>query len=175
MRALSLTQPWATLIALGEKRIETRSWGTPYRGPILIHAAKSLSGVGGVTGLHDACEHIDEIRDALAESCDEDPNEICIEWQFALPRGVIVAVAELVDVQVMTAGWIHAQEQIRPAELPLGFYEPGRRAWILDEVRALADPVVCNGQQLGGGRVTAQGLWTPPADVVEQVTAAVPS
>lgn len=39
MRALTLWQPWASLVALGVKAIETRSWGTAYRGPLLIHAA----------------------------------------------------------------------------------------------------------------------------------------
>ncbi len=28
MKAITIHQPWATLIALGEKRFETRSWGT---------------------------------------------------------------------------------------------------------------------------------------------------
>lgn len=40
MKALSLWQPWASAIALGAKRVETRSWETLYRGPLLIHAAK---------------------------------------------------------------------------------------------------------------------------------------
>jgi len=40
MKALTLTQPWATLVILGVKRIETRGWATPYRGRIAIHAAK---------------------------------------------------------------------------------------------------------------------------------------
>ncbi len=38
MKALSLWQPWASLIALGVKTIETRSWATNYRGPLAIHA-----------------------------------------------------------------------------------------------------------------------------------------
>src|SRR3954451_22243677 len=38
--ALTLTQPWATLVAIGAKQIETRSWGTSYRGWLAIHAAK---------------------------------------------------------------------------------------------------------------------------------------
>ena len=42
--ALSLWQPWASAIALGLKKIETRSWYTPYRGPLLIHAAKTRQG-----------------------------------------------------------------------------------------------------------------------------------
>lgn len=40
MLALSIKQPWAFLIASGQKDIENRSWPTKYRGPILIHAGK---------------------------------------------------------------------------------------------------------------------------------------
>ena len=32
MKALSLMEPWAALIAAGVKSIETRSWRTAYRG-----------------------------------------------------------------------------------------------------------------------------------------------
>ena len=39
MKVLSLTQPWASLVALGEKKFETRSWKTPYIGPLAIHAS----------------------------------------------------------------------------------------------------------------------------------------
>lgn len=38
MKALTIRQPWASLIAHGVKTIETRSWRTHYRGPIAIHA-----------------------------------------------------------------------------------------------------------------------------------------
>lgn len=31
MSILIFTQPWATLVAIGAKRIETRSWSTTYR------------------------------------------------------------------------------------------------------------------------------------------------
>ncbi len=40
MKALSIKQPWANAIASGEKTIETRSWGTPYRGLLLICSSK---------------------------------------------------------------------------------------------------------------------------------------
>lgn len=40
-RCISLWQPWATLIAIGEKKIETRSWNPYYRGWMAIHAAKT--------------------------------------------------------------------------------------------------------------------------------------
>jgi len=36
LKALSLWQPWASLMALGVKRIETRSWQTQHRGPLII-------------------------------------------------------------------------------------------------------------------------------------------
>lgn len=42
MKAITLHQPWASLIALGVKTVETRSWNTNYRGTLAIHA-----------GLHD--------------------------------------------------------------------------------------------------------------------------
>lgn len=42
MKAISLWQPWASLMAEGLKRNETRHWATSYRGPILIHATKRM-------------------------------------------------------------------------------------------------------------------------------------
>lgn len=41
MKALSVKQPWANLIATGEKTIETRRWQTPYRGPLLIVSSRN--------------------------------------------------------------------------------------------------------------------------------------
>ena len=43
MKALSIRQPWAWLIANGYKDIENRSWPTGYRGQFLIHAAKGMT------------------------------------------------------------------------------------------------------------------------------------
>lgn len=44
MKALSIIQPWASLIAVGIKDIENRTWRTNYRGEFLIHSsAKRLS------------------------------------------------------------------------------------------------------------------------------------
>ena len=37
-----MTQPWASLVAIGENTIETRSWSTRYRGRLAIHAAKGF-------------------------------------------------------------------------------------------------------------------------------------
>lgn len=41
MKALSIKQPWANLIASGKKTIETRLWATDYRGPLLIVSSKT--------------------------------------------------------------------------------------------------------------------------------------
>lgn len=40
MKALSVKQPWASMIASGEKTIETRTWETSYRGRLLIVSSK---------------------------------------------------------------------------------------------------------------------------------------
>lgn len=40
-KALSVKQPWANMIAAGEKTIETRRWATEYRGPLLIVSTKA--------------------------------------------------------------------------------------------------------------------------------------
>jgi len=41
IKALTVCQPYAELIARGEKLIENRTWATDYRGPLAIHAGKS--------------------------------------------------------------------------------------------------------------------------------------
>lgn len=50
MKALSLRQPWAWLIAAGIKDTENRGWPTKFRGRFLIHASKSkeikVQGIG---------------------------------------------------------------------------------------------------------------------------------
>jgi len=40
IKAISLKQPWANLVTSGKKTIETRTWKTSYRGPILIVSSK---------------------------------------------------------------------------------------------------------------------------------------
>jgi hypothetical protein len=41
MKAISIKQPWANLIASGKKTIETRQWPTEYRGPLLIVSSRA--------------------------------------------------------------------------------------------------------------------------------------
>lgn len=42
MKALTIKQPWASLIIEGYKKHEFRSWKTSYRGKIYIHAGLSI-------------------------------------------------------------------------------------------------------------------------------------
>ena len=42
IKCLSVRQPWASLIVNGTKTIENRSWRTHYRGPLLIHASRTV-------------------------------------------------------------------------------------------------------------------------------------
>lgn len=43
MKALSIRQPWATLIIDGHKDIENREWSTRVRGWVAIHASKGCT------------------------------------------------------------------------------------------------------------------------------------
>ena len=72
MKALSLRQPWASLIADGRKTIETRTWRTHYRGPLAIHASARpyedlpTGGIVAVAWLYD-CRPM--IADDEAQAC----------------------------------------------------------------------------------------------------------
>jgi hypothetical protein len=119
MRALTLTQPWATEIALGHKRIETRSWRTNYRGPVLIHAAR---------GFPLAARRFAEAERGVGRLPER------------LPLSAIVARARIRDV--MPTG--EARYIASALEVHLGDYSPGRFAWILEDVAPL-EPVFCRG------------------------------
>jgi hypothetical protein len=50
MKVITIIQPWATLIAINEKRFETRSWATKYRGPLATNPYPSKGSKGyGIT------------------------------------------------------------------------------------------------------------------------------
>ena len=45
MKALTIKEPWASLIVQGFKKYEFRSWKTNYRGKVLIHAGLSKENI----------------------------------------------------------------------------------------------------------------------------------
>jgi ASCH domain len=59
MKCLSLKQPFADLLALGEKTTELRKWNTKFRGKFLIHASKNMD--------IEACERLDIDIDKLTK------------------------------------------------------------------------------------------------------------
>lgn len=40
--AISIRQPWAELVVSGRKRMEIRTWIDPYRGPLWVHASRTV-------------------------------------------------------------------------------------------------------------------------------------
>ncbi len=79
MIALSVKQPWASMIASGKKTIETRTWTTAYRGPILICAGQSPDVA--------AMRRFGVVPDG---------------WEDRYPPGVALCVVQLLDVTPMT-------------------------------------------------------------------------
>lgn len=70
MKALSVKQPWANFIASGRKTIETRTWTTRYRGPLLIVSSKepNIAPAGSAVAIANlvACRHMTSADEAAA-------------------------------------------------------------------------------------------------------------
>lgn len=147
MYAITFIEPWATLIRLGVKSIETRTWAPPSRDlldtRIAIHAGKKLERNPGPV-----------IERVLAERLG--PN-----WRKELPLGQVVATARL-------AGWVRVRDFEPVAGLalhhpysevgctqgrgstpvdPWGDFRPSRWLWFLADVRPLDRPVAARGYQ----------------------------
>lgn len=123
IKAITLWQPWASLVAAGVKRHETRHWKTDYRGPIAIHAAQRLDLAG----------------------C---PDQLCADvlgqfWAKEIPLGAVVAVARLTACHQAHI----VADHITPADREAGNFARGRFAWELQDIRALIDPVPATGRQ----------------------------
>lgn len=136
MKVISLLQPWASLVVMGYKQIETRSWNTKYRGPLLIHASKKYTR--------------EQIK--LGEKFNMNYGA-GLGFTEDLPVGQIIGSVNLVETfsteRVFTgAGGIVFTKNstvivdkelrmmnITKAEEAFGDYSPGRHGWLL------ADPV----------------------------------
>lgn len=139
MKALSLWQPWASLVAVGAKTVETRSWSTDYRGPLAIHSTQNWSRE------HRELANTGALRDSLV-AAGLDPGD--------LPLGRIVATCFLSMVYPSEPG---ERPEIPALEYTFGDFSPGRYAWFLAEIRTFIRPVRATG---------AQRLWTwdPPSE-----------
>lgn len=130
MKALTVHQPWATLLVTGAKSIETRGWHTRHRGPLLIHAAKT--------------------NPAYARQwMDANPWVADLLPDGDLPRGVILGLVEVescIPVETLLP-------RISEQEQALGNYTTGagRFGWVTTQPYQYTEPVAINGKQ---------GLWT---------------
>ena len=82
--ALSVKQPWASWIATGDKTIETRTWSTDYRGPLLIVASQGVDG-------------------RLERRALDSNDAALLERIRTAPRGMALCVVNLLDCRPMTA------------------------------------------------------------------------
>ena len=103
LKAISLQQPYANLVASGRKTIETRVWGTSYRGDLLICA--SLSGVGEPKGL-----------------------ALCVvELYLIRPMTPADAAAACIDLYPRAQAWLTRNRRVLKQPFPvkgrLGLYE----------------------------------------------------
>lgn len=132
MKVLSLTQPWASLVIIGAKSVETRSWSTSHRGPLLIHAGKRFPGwAKGVAG--------------------EEPfySTLRPNGNYCYPEltcGHILGVVQVVDCR----GTEEIRSQLGDQELLFGDYTDGRFAWLLSTPKRFPVPVAAKGHL---------GLW----------------
>lgn len=171
MKALSLWQPWATLIAIGEKRLETRPWRPPEAvlragERIAIHAGKHTGELYHCARgeFPQALERGGLVYPYLAPGI---VREDQLHQPQFLPFGAVVATAVIGGCCEVPVGGPFRSAYLRrwldespPSERAFGDYTEGRHVWRLDDVRRLSEPVPTRG---------FQKLWTLPDDVAEAV------
>jgi len=140
VKVISLWQPWATFMAIGEKEIETRGKRTHHRGPLAIHAARRWE-----------ADQVEFCRSWI-------PAQILARTGYTylggtnLPLGAIVAVVELVDCIPISDpaqcgfDWL-SDRTISDTEKALGNYSPGRFAWLTTNLRQIHPPIPYRGAQ----------------------------
>lgn len=121
IKALTIRQPWANLIACGIKTIETRNRKIKYRGPLAIHAGKNPDS--------DAFQYFQFHRAMKIE---------------LKPLGKIIAICELVEIKFYLTRkqfWRDEKKHLVPLS---GWVRYG---FVLKNIEKLAKPIPCRGQQ----------------------------
>lgn len=122
MKALTLTEPWATLMMLQAKRIETRSWKLPdsiIGQQVAIHSAKGYPGWA---------KDVRNCRKA---------REILGTVEPELNRGKVLCVVKFTGCRFVE----DVRRQISDTELCFGDYDDGRFAWFTEFVKRLDAPI----------------------------------
>lgn len=157
IKAISLWEPWASLIATGAKTVETRSWHTKYRGELLICAAKKrdkeslelLKKAEFANGLMPLIMN----KPATNESqcvfkIHEAVNKATLE---VLNFGKAVAIVEMYDC-IKTEDFLFAyaigeESEEMENEIEFGDYSDGRFAWLFKNIRRIKEPFPVKGSQ----------------------------
>ncbi len=142
MKAITLYQPWATLVAIDAKKIETRSWYTKYRGPLAIHASTNKR-FAKMTSKDYICGN-EPFCSVLEEACKESFGLWAI-WDF-MPFGAVIAICDLEECWKIDSGPLLISKQ----EKAFGDYTPGRFMWMLENTNKLDYPILIKGKM---------GLW----------------
>jgi hypothetical protein len=145
VKALTLWQPWATLVALEFKRVETRCWPPKYRGPLAIHSAAKLppKWLG-------ASRHQVEFRDELANCLNvrRDRDDRCglhvDDAIRSMPYGAVLCIVNLVAVR--ETGEVY--DDLCTREHIFGNYEDGRYAWFLEMLEVFERPIPAKGNRM---------------------------
>ena len=143
IKAISLWQPWASLIMTGAKTFETRAWPTKYRGPLVICAAKG--GLSKTELIHQLCFW--SFQGGLAPLVGKPLDLTGKSWPGVsidhLPFGAALGIVDLVDcirTDDLTLGQIGTDK-------PFGDFSLGRYAWKLENVRPFDKPIQVKGKQ----------------------------
>lgn len=158
MKAITIWQPWASLLAIGAKQYETRSWETKYRGPIAIHAAKKrfntdshfnreLYSFADALGLSDIFSF-----DTLPLGCIIATAELVNCWRIVYHPGPNVDIAKRIPIGAeLDVPKKHPDfgRYIVPTETEMlfGDWTPGRYAWELANIQLLPKPIPAKGAQ----------------------------
>jgi hypothetical protein len=138
MKALTLWQPWASLVAIGAKKVETRCWFTKHRGPLAIHSAQIIPYKFLGKSRHSA-----EFKLFLERAL---PGGIPLKHDTRLPLGKVLCIVNLVAVEPITPMLVH---DLTPQERAFGNYEEhGRYAWFLEVVGRFEEPIPARGNRL---------------------------
>lgn len=116
--ALTIKQPWASLIMNGIKNVENRSWITEYRGPMFIHAGMKW----------DSSPWPDD--PSITTLGDEELMTLT-EDNLLIPRGMILGTVDLVMI---------IDDSMSP------WARKGDHHWLISNPRRFAAPVPWRGQ-----------------------------
>jgi hypothetical protein len=141
MKAVSLWQPWASLIVAGTKKIETRSWNTNIRGRVAIHASKKRDAFS--LELMDTPEFQDGLR--IYDTSGRGKTWIT---DITDTFGCVVGTVEIIDS--LPIEQLYRTKYDTPQERAFGDWTEGRWGWVLRNPVLFEKPIPARG---------AQGFW----------------